>query len=106
MVVPLCVGVFILLTTSICEGTFLTTNAQFNKGKAVATSYKTIQPMSEIQCVVRCFEEGRNGMCRVAGYNKGTNGCYLSVDTPQDVQDVADEMAGVFFMNDGAYSIR
>jgi len=95
--IPYCFAVFVLFTKSICETSIATTSAQFAKRKVVATSYKTIQSLSKIQCVEKCFEEGRNGMCNVAGYNKRTKECYLSVDSPQDVLDVTDEMAGVFF---------
>jgi len=45
-------------------------------------------------------------MCNVDGYNKeDTATCQLSVDSQQDVVDVTDEMSGVFYMNDGKYSI-
>ena len=36
-------------------------------------------------------------MCTIAGYNKATQTCFLSVDDPLDVLDTTDEMAGVFF---------
>ena len=36
-------------------------------------------------------------MCTVAGYNKATQTCYLSVDEPQTVLDTDDEMSGVLF---------
>jgi len=91
----------LLFTASICEATLLSTTAQFTKGKVVATSYKTIQPFSEVQCVTKCFEDGRKGMCYVAGYNKVTSTCYLSVDREQDVLDVEDDMTGVFYINHG-----
>ena len=55
-----------------------------------------MQPFSAIQCLKKCFEEGRQGMCSVAEYNKATATCQLSVDSHQDVIDVADEMTGVF----------
>jgi len=80
--------------------------AQFIKGKAVTTFNKTFQPFSEIQCVKKCYEAGKEDMCSVAGYNKTTKACYTNVDTQQDVVDVADEMSGVFFMTDGEYSMR
>jgi len=102
--IPSCFVVFILFTTPICEGTISMANAKFVQGKVVATSHRTIQPLSKIRCVEKCLEEGRNGMCRVAGYNKGTKACNLSVDSQNDVVDIADEMSGVFFM--GNYIIR
>ena len=101
---PTCAAIFIICTTSICGATILTTN--FTNGKAVATSHKTLQPLTDIRCVRECFQEGRKGMCNVDGYNKeDTATCQLSVDSQQDVVDVTDEMSGVFYMNDGKYSI-
>jgi len=99
---PTCAAIFIICTTSVCGATILTTN--FTNRKAVATSHKTIQPLTDIQCVRECFQEGRKGMCNVAGYNKDTATCQLSVDSQQDVVDATDEMSGVFYMNDGKFS--
>jgi len=56
-----------------------------------------------MQCAVKYFEEGRKGRCNVAGYNIALEACYMSVNTQQDVLDVADEMSGVFYMKDGKY---
>ena len=75
--VPLHVVVAILLTSSICGATIVTTSAMFVNGKAVSTSHTTLQPYSKIQCAEKCFEEGQNGRCRVAGYNKALEACYL-----------------------------
>jgi len=94
------VAVFIFLSSSTCRANFLTTSANFITGKAVSNSNTTIQPYSYIQCAVKCFEEGRKGLCSVAGYNTALKACYLSVDTELDVVDVADEMSGVFYMKD------
>jgi len=96
----------ILFTSSICGATLLTTYAMFAKGKAVLTSHTTIQPYSKIQCAMKCFEEGQNGGCSVAGYNKTLEACYLSLDSLQDVVEVADEMSGVLYANDGESSIQ
>jgi len=102
----ICVAAFTLFTLSICGATILTSAAMFTKGKAVLTSHTTLQPYSKIQCAEKCFEEGQNGRCSVAGYNKVLKACYLSVDSLQDVVNVADEMSGVLYMNDGESSIR
>ena len=48
------------------------------------------------------MEEGRQGVCNVAGYNATSQKCQLSVDRQQDVVDVEDEMSGVFVI--GSYS--
>ena len=97
----LCVAVFIFCTSAICGATMITTSAYFTKGKAVSTSHTTFQPYSIIQCAVKCFEEGRNGNCSIAGYDNALNACYLSVDAVGDVVDIADEMSGVVYMTNG-----
>ena len=43
----------------------------------------------------RCNQEKQKGMCTLAGYNKATKTCYLSIDDPQAVLDTTDDMAGV-----------
>jgi len=101
-----CVAFLIFFISSTCKANFLTTSANFVSGKAVSNSHTTIQPYSYMQCAVKCFEEGRNGRCNVAGYNIALEACYLSVDTPQDVLDVADEMSGVLYMKDGEYECK
>jgi len=103
---PLHVVVFILFTSSICGATIVTTSAMFAKGKAVSTSHTTLQPYSKIQCAEKCYEEGQNGRCSIAGYNKALKACYLSLDSVQDLVNVADEMSGVFYMNGGESSIQ
>jgi len=72
--------------------------AKFTKGKAVATSHTSLQQCSQIQCVRKCFEEGKTGACSVAGYNKARKVCYLSTDSEDEVVDVADELSGVFIL--------
>jgi len=94
---------FLILTTSICVANLRTFTAQFIKGTAVTTSHQTIQAFSEIQCVRKCIEERKKDMCSVAEYNMTSKVCYLSNDSQEDVVDVADDMAGVFFMNGGEY---
>ena len=78
-----------------------TKRTEFTKGKMVATSHKTFQRFSEVQCVKKCYDERKNNLCTIAGYNKTTRACSLSVDSPEDLVDVADDMAFVFVMNDG-----
>jgi len=99
--ISLCVAVYIFFTSSICGATTFTTSVKFTKGKAVATSHTTIQPYSKIQCAVKCFEEERKGNCSIAGYDNVLQACYLSTDAVGDVVDVADEMSGVVYMEDG-----
>jgi len=99
--IPICVGVLIFFISSTCRANVFTTFANFTKGKVVSDSHTTIQPYSKIQCAVKCFEEGRNGRCNVAGYNIALKACFLSDGTPQDVFDVANDTLGVFYMNDG-----
>jgi len=70
----------------------------FIERKAVATSHTSLQQYSKIQCVKKCFEEGRKGACSVAGYNRATKVCYLSTDSQDEVVDVADELSGVFII--------
>jgi len=100
------IAVLCFLTLPKCEATILTASANFTKGKAVLTSHTTIQPYSKIQCAEKCFDEGRNGRCTVAGYNKALKACYLSIDAEENVLDVADEMSGVLYMKNGKYDIH
>jgi len=87
----------ILLTVTICEANLQTT-ATFIAGKSLATNHTALRPYSEIQCAAKCFEESRYNRCSVAGYNRETHTCYLSLDSIQDVSDVADQNVGVFIM--------
>jgi len=86
-----------LLTISLCAAT-LQISATFIAGKSVATNHTALRPYSEIQCAAKFFEEGRYNRCRVAGYSRKTHTCYLSLDSLQDVTDVADQNIGVFIM--------
>jgi len=90
----------------VCGATFLTTYAKFISRKAVASSFRSIEHESQIKCVWECMEEGRKGVCTVAGYNATSHMCQLSVDSPQDVVDVEDEMAGVFVIGLYNYAIN
>jgi len=80
-----------------------TSVTEFTKSKVVATSHRTYQRYSEMQCVKKCYDERKNNMCNSAGYNKTSKVCSLSIDSQADLVDVADDMAGVFVMNDGEY---
>lgn len=82
-----------------CGAQIQDVNTQFVGRKIVATSHLILQQYSKIKCVKKCHEENLKGLCNVAGYNKTTQTCYISVDSQQDVLDVADDMAGVFFMS-------
>ena len=82
-------------------------STQFTAGKRVATSHTTIASVSKIQCVEQCIRAGKkNNMCDIAGYNKNTRSCQLSLDQYQDVVTVGDDSFGVFFVNaTGTYII-
>jgi len=69
---------------------------QFVKNKILSTSYATKQPISQLSCVRWCFSDGNKGKCKTAGYNVSESSCSLSMDTTEDLMDVADEMYGVF----------
>ena len=80
-----------------CTSIIQTVTTKFTEGKQLSTSYTTLLNISEIQCVRKCTKERQTGGCTLAGYNKVTKSCYLSVDGLQDVLDTADKMFGVFF---------
>jgi len=94
-----CVRHLLILLVSIilCSATIQSVTTRFTEKKKVATSHTTLQNFSKIKCVERCNKENRNGRCTLAGYNKATKTCFLSVDDPQDALDATDEMSGVFF---------
>ena len=87
-----------LLTTDLCTANIQSVKTTFTEKKNVATSHTTLQDISDIQCVRKCNKERHTGGCTLAGYNKATQTCYLSVDDPQNVTDTADKMSGVFFL--------
>ena len=95
---PIRFVVVFLCTCSLSEANIKTVETTFTKGKTVATSHTVLQPVSKSQCVERCHQEEKQGSCTIAGYNKNTRACYLSVDSQHDVVDVADESLGVFFL--------
>jgi len=89
-----CIG---LMTIALCMATIQSVKTKFTEGKKLSTSHTTLQGISKIKCVEKCSKEKQTGGCTLAGYNKATKTCYLSVDGPQDVFDTTDEMFGVFF---------
>jgi len=89
---------FILLeTVPLSTANVQSVMTTFTEKKTVATSHTTLMKLSKIQCVERCNKERQIGGCTLAGYNKATQTCYLSVDNPQDALDTTDVMSGVFF---------
>jgi len=84
-----------------CGAIIIEKDTRFVNRKCVGTSRMTLQQYSKIKCVQKCHEESTKGLCNVAGYNKATQTCYLSIDSHQNVLDVADEMSGVYFMEKG-----
>jgi len=86
---------FVLLcTNALCKATIQATFANFTQGRAVVTSYMVSQPLSKIQYAVKCFDDGKQGGCNVAGYNTTTKGCFLSIDIQENVVDVEDVTTG------------
>ena len=95
-----------MLSNVLSEGHIEDIKTEFVKGKLVSTSHTTLQPYSKIECVKKCYEEGKKGNCNVAGYDKSTKSCHLSLDKDTDVVDVAAEAAGVYIFpqgNDGVF---
>ena len=88
-------AVVFLVTVSKTHADIVEFMANFQKGKTVATSYQTLERFSKVQCAEKCYKEGKKGRCRIAGYNKDTKICRLSMDS-QQVLDIADDSSGVF----------
>jgi len=97
--------IFFLLTFSLCNANIQSVATIFTEKKIVATSHTTLQKISKIKCVDTCNKERQKGMCNLAGYNKATQTCYLSVDDPQSALDTPDEMSGIFFYEYGPTGI-
>ena len=89
--------IVLLVTLSLCNASIQSVMTMFTEKKCVATSHTTLQKISKIKCVEKCNQERQYGRCTIAGYNKATKTCYLSVDDPKNVLDTTDEMSGVFF---------
>ena len=64
--------------------------------KKVATTYSTVKSFSRMRCVEKCYDEKKQGRCNIAGYNKATETCSLSMDSEQNVVDTIDDSSGVF----------
>ena len=90
-------SVILLVVFTLCTATTQSVTTKFTEKKSVATSHTTLTRTSKIKCVEKCNQERQNGKCTLAGYNKATKTCYLSVDDPLDALDTDDEMSGVFF---------
>ena len=86
-----------LVTIAISTATIHHVGTRFTEKKRVVTNHTTLHNISDILCVRKCLNERQNGMCTLAGYNKATQTCYLSVDDPHYALNSPDEMAGVFF---------
>jgi len=91
------IALICLVKNYMCTATIQSVATKFTGGKKLSTSYSTLEKISKIQCVERCNKDKQTGGCTLAGYNKATRNCYLSVDGPQDVLDTTDEAYGVFF---------
>ena len=89
--------IILYLAISMCNANVQSVTTKFTEKKCVATSHTTLQKISKIKCVEKCNKERQNGRCTLAGYNKATKTCYISLDDPQDVLDTTDDMTGVFF---------
>jgi len=83
--------------TQPCEA--LTIKSKCLSRKSVETSQMTLYNHSEIHCVRKCHEENTKGLCSIAGYNKTTQTCHLSVDNHHDVLDVDEETSVVCFLS-------
>ena len=85
-----------LVTISLSYAEIQDFKATFIKGKTVASSYLTIERYSKVQCVEKCYNEGKEGRCSIAEYSKATRSCKLSMDSQYDVLDSSDVSSGVF----------
>ena len=90
-------AIILFVAISLSNANIQSLTTMFTEKKCVATSHTTLQKISKIKCVEKCNQEKQKGRCTLAGYNKATKTCYLSVDDPLDVLDTDDEMTGVFF---------
>ena len=100
--ITLCVHVLIITA---CVALIIEQDTRFVNGKCVGSSRMTLHHCSKIKCVQKCHEESTKGLCNLAGYDKATKTCYLSMDRPQDVLDVDDDSSGVYFMETGTLKI-
>jgi len=89
-------AVVFLITIGFCSTTMRDARTQFVKNEILSTSYATNQPISQLNCVRWCFSDGNKGKCKIAGYKLSDKSCSLSMDNPEDLMEVADELSGVF----------
>jgi len=92
----------LMLSIVLSKGHIEDIKTEFVKGKLVSTSHTTLQPYSKIECVKKCYDEGKKDNCNVAGYDKSTKSCHLSLDMDTDVVDAASETAGVYIFPQGS----
>jgi len=90
------VALVFFMTIALCLAEIQEARTQFVKNKILSTSYASKQHISKLQCVQWCSRDRQTGKCKMAGYNKYAKTCSLSMDNPEDLLDVADEMSGVF----------
>jgi len=88
--------VVILVAVSLSYAEIADYKANFVKGKTVATSYLTVERYSKVQCVEKCYREGKEGRCSIAEYSKATRSCKLSMDSQFDILDSPDDSSGIF----------
>ena len=91
------------MTIALCSTTVQEVRTQFVKNKFPSTSYATKHPISSLHCVKWCSKDRQSGKCKIAGYNKASKTCELSMNYPQQLMDAADEMTGVFFVDEGEF---
>jgi len=96
------VAVVFLLTIAFCSADIQEVRTQFITNKVLSSSYATKQHISKLKCVEWCSRDRKMGKCKMAGYNKYSKTCSLSMDNPADALDVADEMTGVFVIEQAA----
>jgi len=96
------VAVVILVTIALCSADIQEVRTQFVKKKVLSTSYATKHHISKLNCVQWCFRDRQMGKCQIAGYNKYAKTCSLSMDNPENLLDVADEITGVYVMEQAA----
>jgi len=92
------VAVVILMTIALCSADIQEVRTQFVKNKLLSTSYATKLHISKLNCVQWCSRDRQMGKCKIAGYNKYSKTCSLSMANTEDALQVDDEMAGVFFI--------
>lgn len=77
------------------------TIGEFVPFKSVATSHTTLENYSKSKCLSRCKIAAGQGMCTLAGYNRDTKTCKLSLDTEGSLLTVQDANIGVIYLTLG-----